>query len=144
MDWRKKCDKHFLSCRGNRKVNLVRFADDFIVSADEHSLLTDEVSPTVENFVTKRGLSLSKEKTHITHIQHGFDFLGFNVRKYKGKLLIKPSKKNVKAVLTKIREIIKGNKQTTSGELIKKLNPIIRGWSYNYRHVVSKTIIKCR
>ena len=82
--------------------------------------------------------------THITHIEHGFDFLGFNVRKYKGKLLIKPSKKNIKAVLTKIREIIKGNKQSTSGELIRKLNPIIRGWSQNYRHVVSKTIIKRR
>jgi RNA-directed DNA polymerase len=128
--------------RGTRKVNLVRFADDFIVSADEHSLLTTKVSPIVENFVGKRGLSLSKEKTHITHIQLGFDFLGFNVRKYKGKLLIKPSKKNVKAVLTKIRGIIKGNKQTTSSELIRKLNPIIRGWSYNFRHVVSKKTFK--
>ena len=128
--------------RGNRKVNLVRFADDFIVSADSQELLTMEASPIVEDFVGKRGLSLSKEKTQITHIQHGFDFLGFNVRKYKGKLLIKPSKKNVKAVLNKIREIIKGNKQTTSGELIKKLNPIIRGWSNNYRHVVSKKTFK--
>ena len=128
--------------RENRKVNLVRFADDFIVSADSQKSLIDEVSPIVENFVGKRGLSLSKEKTHITHIQHGFNFLGFNIRKYKGKLLIKPSKKSVKAVLCKIREIIKGNKQTTSGELIKQLNPIIRGWSYNYRHVVSKKTFK--
>lgn len=128
--------------RGTRKVNLVRFADDFIVSADSKELLIDKVSPRVEKFVRKRGLSLSKEKTHITHIEHGFNFLGFNVRKYKGKLLIKPSKKNVKAVKSKIREIIKGNKQTKSGELIKKLNPIIRGWAYNYSHVVSKEAFK--
>ena len=128
--------------RGNRKVNLVRFADDFIVSADSKELLTDKVSSTVENFVAKRGLSLSQEKTHITHIKHGFDFLGFNVRKYKDKLLIKPSKKNVKAVLSKIRKIIKDNKQITPGELIKKLNPIIRGWANNFRHVVSKKVFK--
>ncbi len=126
----------------NRKVNLVRFADDFIASGESKELLTDEVSPIIENFIERRGLSLSEEKTHITHIQHGFDFLGFNVRKYKGKLLIKPSKRNVKALLTKIRAIIKGNKQATAGELIRKLNPIIRGWAYNYRHVVSKKAFK--
>ena len=50
--------------------------------------------------------------------------------------------KNVKAVLTKIRKVIKGNKQTTPGELIKKLNPIISWWTYNYRHVVSKKTFK--
>ena len=54
--------------RGTRKVNLVRFADDFIVSADSQELLTNKVSPIVGNFVGKRGLSLSKEKTHITHL----------------------------------------------------------------------------
>lgn len=74
----------------------------------------------------------------ITHIEEGFDFLGFNVRKYKGKLLITPSKGNVKKLLTKIRETIKGNKQATAGGLIAILNPIIRGWANHYRHVVSK------
>ncbi len=91
MGWREKCGKHFLSCRGTRKVNLVRFADDFIASADLQELLINEVSPIVENFVEKRGLSLSFDaNSHHAPLFYGFDFLGFNVRKYKGKLLIKP------------------------------------------------------
>ena len=65
--------------------------------------------------VKARGLELSREKTRITHIEEGFDFLGQNIRKYKGKLLIKPSKKNVKTFLGKVRETVKGNKQAKAG-----------------------------
>ena len=64
----------------------------------------------------------------ITHIAEGFDFLGQNIRKYKGKLLIKPSKKSVKTFLGKIREVVKKNQQAKTGNLIATLNPIIRGW----------------
>jgi RNA-directed DNA polymerase len=92
----------------------------------------------VEQFLRERGLELSQEKTSITHIEDGFDFLGFNVRKYDGKILIKPSRKNVHAFLEKVRGIIKANKQATAGFLLLKLNPIIRGWAQYHRHVVSK------
>src|SRR5215469_1167952 len=124
---------------GNKgMVNLVRYADDFLVTSDSKETLENEVKPLIEQFMQERGLELSQEKTVITHIETGFDFLGQNVRKYKGKLLIKPSKKNVTTFLKKVREIIQENKQATAGHLILQLNPVIRGWANYHQHVVSK------
>ncbi len=118
-------------------VNMVRYADDFIVTGRSKELLEAEVKPLVTEFFKARGLELSQEKTRITHIEEGFDFLGQNVRKYNGKLLIKPSRKNVRAFLDKVRSVIKANKQAKTGSLIALLNPIIRGWTYYHRHVTS-------
>jgi RNA-directed DNA polymerase len=120
------------------KVNLVRFADDFIITGSSYELLEQEIKPLVEQFLRERGLALSPEKTRITHIEDGFDFLGQHVRKYAGKLLIKPARKNVKAFLGKIRKIVKANKQATTANLIAQLNPVIRGWANYHRHVASK------
>lgn len=120
------------------KVNYVRYADDFIITGISKELLENEVKPIVEAFMAERGLSLSKEKTTITHIADGFDFLGQNVRKYNGKLLIKPSRKNMRAVLDKIRSIVKNNKTVATHVLITKLNPVLRGWANYHRGVVAK------
>jgi len=124
------------------KVHLIRYADDFLISGSSKELLEQEMKPLVEAFLRERGLQLSPEKTLITHIEDGFDFLGQNVRKYKTgkrhKLLIKPAKKNVAAFLEKVRDIVKANKPLPAGKLIAKLNPIIRGWANYHRHVVSK------
>jgi len=120
------------------KINRVRYADDFIITGDSKEWLENEIKPAVVEFLAERGLTLSPEKTKITHISEGFDFLGWNVRKYDGKLLIKPSKANVKAHLDKIREVIKGNKTTKQTNLIKMLNPILRGWANYHRHSVAK------
>lgn len=122
----------------NAKVNYVRFADDFIVTGISKELLEQEVKPLIEQFMGERGLILSQEKTVITHINDGFDFLGQQVRKYNGKLIIKPSRKNVSAFLRKVRTLIKANKQATAGNLIVQLNPLIRGWANYHQHVVSK------
>jgi RNA-directed DNA polymerase len=62
------------------KVNLVRFADDFIITGSSKELLENEIKPLVEEFMRERGLELSEEKTHITHIEDGFDFLGQNCK----------------------------------------------------------------
>jgi RNA-directed DNA polymerase len=120
------------------KVNVVRFADDFIITGSSYELLEQEIKPLVEQFLRERGLELSPEKTRITHIEDGFDFLGQHVRKYAGKLLIKPARKNVKAFLGKIRKSVKANKQATTANLIAQLNPVIRGWANYHRHVASK------
>ena len=128
----------------NAKVNFVRYADDFIVTGISKELLEKEVKPLVEQFMSERGLTFSPEKTVITHIAEGFDFLGQNVRKYKTgnkhKLLVKPSKKQVQAHLEKVRDIVKKNKTLPAGKLILLLNPIIRGWAQYHQHVVSKAI----
>jgi RNA-directed DNA polymerase len=92
----------------------------------------------VEQFMRERGLDLSPEKTLITQIEDGFDFLGQHLRKYNGKLLITPSQKSVQAFLEGIRKVVKANKQATAGNLIAQLNPKIRGWANYHRHVVSK------
>ena len=122
------------------KLNFVRYADDFIITGESPEFLRDKVLPIVKEFLTERGLQLSEEKTVITHIEDGFDFLGKNIRKYNGKLLIKPSKTSVKSFLAKVRSIIKGNKSTKQETLIRKLNPVIRGWVNNQRYVVSSKV----
>jgi len=102
-----------------------------------------EITPLVEEFLKERGLNLSPEKTRFTHIEDGFDFLGQNIRKYKGKLLIKPSRKNVKAFLHKVRKVIKTSGAMSAGQLIARLNPILRGWANYHQHIVSKqTFVK--
>ena len=130
------------SNRQSKLVNLVRFADDFVITGRSKEILEDEVLPIVKEFLQERGLELSLEKTKITHIEEGLNFLGQNIRKFNGKLIIKPSQKSIQALLWKVRQIIKTNRQTTSGNLILLLNPIIRGWTYYHRHVVSKVVFK--
>lgn len=124
--------------RGKFKINVVRYADDFVVTGVSKEILEQNVLPAVKQFLTVRGLELSQEKTKITHIAEGFDFLGQNVRKYDGKLLIKPATKSVKALMAKVREIIKKSANATQANLIRQLNPVIRGWVMYHRHVVSK------
>ncbi|CAI2536616.1 Group II intron-encoded protein ltrA [Serratia ficaria] len=119
-------------------VNYVRYADDFIVTGRSKELLEQEVMPIIEDFTQERGLTLSPEKTKITHIDEGFDFLGQNVHKYNGKLLIKPSKANVATFLEKVRSAVKGNKALDQPRLIRMLNPMIQGWANYHQHVVSK------
>ena len=109
------------------KVNLTRYADDFIITGATKEVLM-EVRNMIEVFLKDRGLTLSEEKTKIVNIEEGFDFLGWNVRKYDGKLLIKPAKKNVQAFLRKVRGIIKEHKTVKQEDLIAMLNPVIRGW----------------
>ena len=125
-------------CGKGKKINFVRFADDFIVTASSKDILEEEVKPIINSFLQTRGLSLSKEKTRIVNIEEGFDFLGFNVRKYKGKFLTKPSKDSVKSIKKKIKDQVKEGYGWSGKDLIAKLNPIIKGWANYYRHVVAK------
>ncbi len=126
--------------RRKDKVHFVRYADDFIVTGVSKELLQYGVKPLIRRFLLERGLTLSAEKTHITHIDDGFDFLGFNFRKYNRKLLIKPAESNIARVKEKIGNILKSNPNGKTENLIMALNPIIRGWANYYRHVVSSEI----
>ena len=124
------------------KVNLIRYADDIVVTGTSTDVLKTAQS-LIQDFLEERGLSLSPEKTQIVHIDKGFDFLGWNARKYDGKLLIKPAKTNVQAFLHKIRGIIKRSKTAKQQNLIATLNPVIRGWAnYHQNQVAKKTFNK--
>jgi RNA-directed DNA polymerase len=124
--------------RQARLINVVRRADDFIITGRTKEILEQEGKPLVERFLKERGLTLSAEKTRIIHIEEGFDFLGHHIRKYKGKFLVVPSKKNTHAFLEKIRGIIRSNEQATAGGLIAQLNLVIRGWAQYHQHSASK------
>lgn len=121
----------------NPKLGVVRYADDFIVTAKDRESL--EVAQTlIQAWMSERDLELSAEKTVITSMEDGFNFLGFNSRHYKGKLLIKPSKKKVLAFCKRLGEEIKNLSSVEQEVLIRKLNPILRGFANYYKGVVSK------
>lgn len=119
------------------KVNVVRYADDFIITAATQEILEEVVRPRLTAFLQTRGLTLSEEKTRITHIEEGFDFLGFHLRKYAGTSLIKPSKSSIQKLLDKIRRFLKANRHLPPHILIAHLNPLIKGWANYYRHQAS-------
>ena len=119
------------------KINVVRYADDFIITGSSREQLENKVRPAIETFLGERGLRLSEEKTKITSIEDGFDFLGATVRKYKGKLLIRPSKRNILDFLREIRRLIRTQKAATPLDLIRQLNSKLRGWANQQRHLVS-------
>jgi RNA-directed DNA polymerase len=121
------------------QVNFVRYADDFIVTAKTEEI-AKEVKELIKVFLKERGLELSDEKTLITHIVNGFDFLGWNFRKYKGKLLVKPSNKSIERVTENISDIIKRGKAWKQEDLIDALNPVITGWANYHQSVVSSKI----
>ena len=123
-------------------TNLIRYADDFIITCKNREILEQEILPKLKEFLQARGLTLSEEKTKITHIDEGFDFLGYNFRKYKGKLLIKPAKKGIKKMTEKITEIINKNKSASQLSLVRLLNPVITGWANYYSTAVASKVFQ--
>lgn len=119
-------------------MNLVRYADDFIVTAATREI-AEEAKMLLRDFLESRGLELSEEKTLITHIDDGFDMLGWTFRKFKGKLIVKPSRKSVKALNVNLHETVLGRgKAWRQEDLIRKLNQQLRGWANYHQSVCAK------
>ncbi len=122
-------------CHG--KFGFIRYADDFVVTAQREEDL-EKFKPVIEDWLKQRGLILNETKTKIVSINNGFNFLGFNVRHYRGKCLIKPQKEKVLSFLRDIRQWLKSNRQATSENVVRYLNPILSGWANYYKHASSK------
>jgi RNA-directed DNA polymerase len=116
------------------KVNFVRYADDFVETGATKEILEQKAKPALTAFLKIRGLELSEQKTVITHIETGFDFLGHTVRKYGGKLLITPAKSKVKILRQKISRIVQSAKADSQLRFLRQLNPLLRGWANYYRN----------
>jgi len=122
----------------NKGVSLVRYADDFVVTAPNRAILEGYVLPAIAEFLAVRGLKLNEAKTEIVHVDEGFNFLGFNIRRFGRKVLTKPQKEKVLLHLQGIRDFLIENRQTLTSIVIRELAPVIRGWSNYYRYGVSK------
>lgn len=131
----RKCQGKNKSLRA-KKYGYIRYADDFLITAETKEDI-EEIIPKVKEFLEDRGLTLNEEKTRITNVEEGFDFLGFNVRHFKGRCLVQPQKEKVKDFLNRIRTWLKQNKHAKPKAVIQHLNPIIRGWGNYYKHAVS-------
>lgn len=119
------------------KVHVIRYADDLVATANTREILEEHVIPAITAFLKARGLRLSERKSRIVHIDEGFDFLGTNVRKYSGKLLIRPNRDNVASLIRRTRSLIRLNCGAKTENLLGQLNPLLQGWAYQFRHLVA-------
>jgi RNA-directed DNA polymerase len=126
----------------NKGIAVMRYADDFVITAPTREVLETYARPRVEAFLHERGLALSEVKTRIVHITEGFNFLGFHIRKFgkQGTLLTVPQKEKVLKHVRAIRSFLDAHKQTPAVTVIKTLNPVIRGWANYYRHCAAKEV----
>jgi RNA-directed DNA polymerase len=126
------------------KRAIVRYADDFAAFCESKED-AEEVIEILKSWLQQRGLELSAQNTKIVHLSEGFDFLGFNIRHYRAektsktgwKLLIKPSKESVSKIRNKLRKEWLSLRGSNVLAIIKRLNPIIRGWANYFRSGVS-------
>lgn len=127
-----------LRFKNAHKVNLVRYADDFIVTAATKEI-AEEAKEIIRGFLCTRGLELSEEKTLITHVDDGFDMLGWTFRRFKEKLIVKPSKKSVKALNASLHNtVLERGKAWRQEDLIRVLNRQLRGWANYHQSVCAK------
>ena len=133
-----------LALKAGTKAHFIRYADDFVVISYKKAFLLEVAKPALEDFLSVRGLELSEEKTLLTHINQGFTFLGKSIRKYSGKLIIKPSQESMQSILQKVKEVIQQHGGHVSVYKLKQLlNPRLRGWGNYHRFCcASKTFSK--
>ena len=118
---------------------LIRYADDALALCHSREQ-AEQVKARLAAWLEPRGLAFNEAKTAIVHLDDGVDFLGFNVRRYRGKLLIKPSKAAVKRIKARLTAEMKALRGHNAQMVLIRLNPVIRGWSAYYRHCVSSKV----
>lgn len=126
--------------RRGAKVNVIRYADDFVITGADESVLRERVLPSVEAFLAERGLTLSVDKTQLRHIDEGFAFLGFHLRKYRGKLLIQRAKEAVRAMESALKAWAMTTIAWPVADFVRALNRKLQSWAYQCRFAVVKAL----
>ena len=126
-----------------RKLNIIRYADDFIVTGASPDILLTDIKPEIERFLADRGLILSIEKTKLSHINEGFNFLGMSFKKFKHKLIVTPERSKAQTLRDKVKALLRQYRGVSFHVMLAKLNSVLRGWGYAYRHVVAKNLMSC-
>ncbi|MFB2978533.1 group II intron reverse transcriptase/maturase [Microseira sp. BLCC-F43] len=121
------------------KYGFVRYADDLIITARSKEDI-EEIKPIIQQWLSKRGLELNQDKTNVVHIEQGVNFLGFNIRQFKGSCFTFPDKEKVRKFWAEIREWLKKHPNISQEAVISYLNPILRGWGNYYRHAASQRV----
>jgi RNA-directed DNA polymerase len=116
---------------------LVRYADDFLVLCRSYEQ-AEEVKSRLAVWLEPRGLVFNEDKTQITHLDEGVDFLGFNIRRFRGKLLTKPSKEAVKKIRARLSQEMRSLRGANADAVVERLNPIVKGWAAYFRIGASK------
>jgi len=115
---------------------LVRYADDLVALCDSREQ-AQQVKTRLAEWLAPKGLAFNEDKTRIVSLADGFDFLGFNIRRYGDKLLIKPSTAAVRRVRERLAAEVKALRGANAAAVLRALNPVVRGWAAYYRSVVS-------
>jgi RNA-directed DNA polymerase len=121
------------------KFGYCRYADDFIVTAENEEGLT-EILPIIKEWLSKRGLQINEEKTKIVNTKEGFNFLGFHIHKFHDSCYTLPQKEKTLAFIQRIRNWLKGHKSIPVEEVLNYLNPVLKGWGNYYRYGASKNV----
>lgn len=130
---------------GGAVMRLIRYADDFVILVRGSRAQAETLWDEVAGVLAPMGLRLSQEKTHLTHIDQGFDFLGWHIKRRKKKgtggrtqVYTYPSKKSLASIKDKIRILTRRNAHRTLADLLRRINPVLRGWCAYFQHGVSK------
>jgi RNA-directed DNA polymerase len=119
---------------------LIRYADDLVAICHSREQ-AEQVKARLAGWLAPKGLVFNEDKTSIVHLSEGVDFLGFNIRRYpNGKLLIKPSKQAIRRIRERLAAEMRSLRGANAIAVIRRFNPILRGWAAYYRSVVSKEV----
>lgn len=125
-------------------MRLVRYADDFVVLIHGTRKDAETLREEVAAVLAPMGLRLSEEKTRVSHVDEGFDFLGWRIQRrtrrgQNGRQAIYtyPSKKALASIAGRVRQLTRRTRHRTLAALLSRLNPVLRGWCNYFRHGVS-------
>jgi RNA-directed DNA polymerase len=125
----------------NVKYGYLRYADDFLLTARTKADI-EAILPPLKQWLQERGLQLNEEKTHIVHVEQGFNYLGFTIRHFHGSCYCIPHKEKVITFVRQIRHWLKTHPNVSAEAVIRHLNPILRGWGNYYKHGASKRVFQ--